>query len=258
MPTSSPTPPAAFRSCGVRIDALPLDEAANAIVTGRAQGAVHLCNAYTLSLASRDPLLADVLERGSLNLPDGMPLVWIAKRIGVEHLETRVYGPDLMAKALDVGRSFGVKHYLYGSTDDVLAKLTGEIDRHWPGADIVGAESPPFTDDPLVFERSLAAIEASGATVVWVGLGTPKQDVIAQRLAERHPVTFVAVGAAFDFLAGTKKQAPPWAQRNGLEWGYRLATEPGRLWKRYLIGNTRFVVLNVRERPALEPVTDAV
>lgn len=241
-----------FRSCGVRIDAVPLEQAAERIATGNARGAVHLCNAYTLSLASKDDSLTSVLDQGALNLPDGMPLVWIARRLGITGLDRRVYGPDLMVHTLDIGRQHDTAHYLYGSTDAVLASLTTEIERRWPGVKIAGSESPPFTDDPEMFEQSLDRIDRSGADVVWVGLGTPKQDVIAQRLAERSGATFVAVGAAFDFLAGTKKQAPAWVQDRGLEWGYRLVTEPRRLWKRYLIGNTRFVAQNVRTRPTLE------
>lgn len=238
-----------FRSCGVRIDALPLDEAAQRIATGSVNGAVHLCNAYTLSLASRDERLGELLERAALNLPDGMPLVWISRRLGIDSLPSRVYGPHLMGRTIDVGREHETRHFLYGSTEPVLGKLTAEIQQRWPGAIIAGAESPPFTDSPEVFEGSLERIVDSGADVVWVGLGTPKQDVVTQMLAERHGAAFVAIGAAFDFIAGTKKQAPTWVQDRGLEWGYRLATEPRRLWKRYLVGNSVFVYQNVRRRP---------
>lgn len=241
-----------FRSCGVRIDALPLAEAAERIATGSVKGAVHLCNAYTLSLASRDQHLAELLERSAMNLPDGMPLVWISRRLGIDSLPGRVYGPDLMGRTIDVGREHGTRHFLYGSTEPVLAQLTAGIEQRWPGAVIAGTESPPFTESPEVSEDSLERIVDSGADVVWVGLGTPKQDVVTQMLAERHGAAFVAVGAAFDFIAGTKKQAPTWVQDRGLEWGYRLATEPRRLWKRYLVGNSMFVYQNVRKRPRLE------
>ena len=251
--TEHPQPTyAAFRSCGVRIDAVPLDEAARQIASGEVHGAVHLCNAYTLALATRDEHLDAVLEQGVLNLPDGMPLVWISRRLGIDSLPRRVYGPDLMELTLDVGRERGTKHYLFGSTDAVLEQLTAEIERRWPGAAVVGSESPPFSDDESVFDASVERIDASGADVVWVGLGTPKQDLVVQRLAERSDKAFVAIGAAFDFLAGTKKQAPNWVQDRGLEWAYRLVTEPRRLWKRYLVGNSLFVYQNVRHRPRLE------
>lgn len=247
----------AFRSCGVRIDAMALDAAAQAITSGAAPGAIHLCNAYTLSLASRDRPLADVLDRSALNLADGMPLVWIARRLGITTLPGRVYGPDLMMRCVDVGRSRDAGHFLYGSTTDVLTRLTARLQAAAPGCRIVDAESPPFSDDPAVFDDSLERITSSGADIVWIGLGTPKQDLVAHRFAARAPsVTFVAVGAAFDFLSGTTPQAPRWMQDRGLEWSYRLASEPRRLWRRYLIGNSRFVVENLRRRPVvLGPAT---
>lgn len=231
---------------------MPLEDAAERIVGGSARGAVHLCNAYTLALSSRDGQLAETLERGSLNLPDGMPLVWISRHLGIGSLPGRVYGPDLMGRTIELGRSHGTRHYLYGSTGSVLRHLRLEIDRRWPGASIVGVEAPPFGDSLDVFEPSLSRIAESQADVVWVSLGTPKQDLVTQFFAERHEATFVAIGAAFDFIAGTKKQAPAWVQDRGLEWGYRLATEPRRLWKRYLIGNTRFVYHNLRNPPMTE------
>jgi N-acetylglucosaminyldiphosphoundecaprenol N-acetyl-beta-D-mannosaminyltransferase len=246
-----------FRSCGVRIDAVPLDAAAQMIVDRDVTGAVHLCNAYTLSLASKNPALTQVLERGSLNLPDGMPLVWIAKRLGLAHMTQRVYGPDLMQLVLDRGQKAGLRHYLYGSTPHVLDALQRKINAQWPEAQIVGVESPPFSADAVVSDEAIEKIAASGAQVVWVGLGTPKQDLVMPRFAEHPDVTFVAVGAAFDFIAGTKKQAPWWVQKSGAEWAYRFAAEPRRLWKRYLIGNSRFVAANVRSRPAKVPTSSA-
>lgn len=238
-----------FRSCGVRIDALSLDAAAEGLANRSVTGAVHLCNAYTLSLASRDVELTGLLERSTLNLPDGMPLVWIARSLGIDELTGRVYGPDLMGRTLDLGRHHGTRHFLLGSTDPVLDRLRTEIQHRWPGATVVGTHSPPFTTAALISEESHARIVDSGADVIWVGLGTPKQDVAAQLLAERHDAAFVAVGAAFEFIAGTKRQAPRWIQRSGLEWGYRLVTEPRRLWRRYLIGNSRFIYENLRRPP---------
>lgn len=241
-----------FTVGGVRIDALSLDAAVAALLADPGPRAVHLCNAYTIALADRDPGLRDRLNADSLNLPDGMPLVWIGRHLGVDGLPGRVYGPDLMADALDRGRALGARHYLYGSTPEVLARLGAQIERRWPGAEVVGSESPPFrtlTDDDLraAADRMIAA----GADLVWVGLGTPKQDDAVHRFARLGPATYVAVGAAFDFLAGTKRQAPGWMQRHGLEWCFRLATEPRRLWRRYLLGNLRFArVLLRRDRRA--------
>jgi N-acetylglucosaminyldiphosphoundecaprenol N-acetyl-beta-D-mannosaminyltransferase len=163
-----------------------------------------------------------------------------------------VYGPDLMQAVIDVGRAVGARHYLYGSTPDVLDALGEAVAVRWPGAEIAGIESPPFhdlTDDELT--SSVRRAESTGATIVWVGMGTPKQDLLVRRMAASSDLTFVAIGAAFDFIAGTKSQAPRWMMRIGMEWFYRLVTEPRRLWKRYLVYNTKFVRMLWRSRHAV-------
>lgn len=246
-----------FRCCGVRIDGMSLDQAADAVVTGRATGAVHLCNAFTLSLTERDPSLRAALSRSSLNLADGMPLVWIARRLGLDHLRERVYGPDLMERCLERGSTFEIRHALFGSTPDVLDRLVTEIQRRWPDARIASAVAPPMSELPASFDAAFDDLVASDAQVIWVGLGTPKQDLVVDRFGELAAergisgLTFVAIGAAFDFIAGTKAQAPGWMRSSGLEWLHRLVTEPRRLWRRYLIGNTRFLWSLVRTRPRL-------
>jgi len=205
---------------------------------------IHLCNAYTLALADKEPEFHSMLGQARHNFPDGKPLVW-ANRLfnpGAGIPEDRVYGPDLFLEVIDKGRAIGLRHYLLGSTPAVLTALEIELRRRFPGTDIVGFASPPFrelTDEES--RRQLEQLSSSGAQIVWLGLGTPKQDWEAARLAAALPVTFCAVGAAFDFVAGNKKQAPMWMQRHGLEWFYRLVTEPRRLWKRYLFGNVRFI-----------------
>jgi N-acetylglucosaminyldiphosphoundecaprenol N-acetyl-beta-D-mannosaminyltransferase len=235
----------AFRISGTRVDALTLPQAVEACLsrTGDGRyGTVHLCNAYTISLAHRDPSFAELLDRGDLNLMDGMPLVWTARRLGFDHCEDRVYGPDLMAEVMRAGRSDGVKHYLYGSTPEVVERLRRNLARTIPGIEIVGTEAPPFRElDPTEYDALVERMTRSRTDVVWLGLGTPKQNVFADRLRGRVPALVVGVGAAFDFFAGTKRQAPRWVQRAGLEWAYRLVTEPRRLWRRYLVGNTVFL-----------------
>ena len=135
-----------------------------------------------------------------------------------------------------------MRHYLLGSTPDVLESLRHNLETSYPAARIVGVESPPFRDLTSEEEaEQLERIERSGAEIVWVGLGTPKQDLECARMAASSRKVFVAVGAAFDFAAGMKPEASPWMQNNGLEWVHRLSHEPGRLWKRYLFGNVRFV-----------------
>jgi N-acetylglucosaminyldiphosphoundecaprenol N-acetyl-beta-D-mannosaminyltransferase len=205
---------------------------------------VHLCNAYTLALADRDADLHALLRRAALNLPDGKSVVWANRLLYRDRRPPveRVYGPELLATVFQLGQAVGLRHYLLGSTPQVLAALADRLRRDYPGAHIVGAESPPFhalTESERRAQRD--RIGRSRAQVVWVGLGTPKQDREAARLAAELPVVAVAVGAAFDFVAGTKRQAPLWMQRNGLEWCFRLAQEPRRLWRRYLFGNVRFL-----------------
>jgi N-acetylglucosaminyldiphosphoundecaprenol N-acetyl-beta-D-mannosaminyltransferase len=155
-----------------------------------------------------------------------------------------------MLAAMDRGREFGLRHYLHGSTDEVLTVLEAELRRRLPGVDIVGRGAPPFREltagEELALEQRLVRLQPD---IVWVGLGTPKQDLFAHDFRHRAPSTFVAVGAAFDFISAAKRQAPGWMQERGLEWTYRLAREPRRLGKRYLVGNARFVAGLVRDRP---------
>lgn len=210
---------------------------------------VHLCSAHGLALADKDPALSTVLNRASINFPDGKSVVW-ANRIlhRRQHVPSeRVYGPDLFLDVFDAGQQLGLRHYLLGSTPEVLQALQQNLRRRFPQTIISGAESPPFRQlDFTEQQEQKRRIQDSGAQIVWVGLGTPKQDWEVARLRAELPMVAIAVGAAFDFVSGTKKQAPGWMQRHGLEWVYRLATEPRRLWRRYLFGNTRFVYACIR------------
>ncbi|MFG2332750.1 WecB/TagA/CpsF family glycosyltransferase [Streptomyces sp. NPDC048604] len=205
---------------------------------------VHLCNAYTLALADVDPGLRQVLRHARLNLPDGQGVVW-ANRLAHRDRNVpprRVYGPDLLLDVVRTGQEAELTHYLLGSTPSVLDRLADRLVARFPRARIVGAEAPPFRD--LTDAERLAQAEriaSSGAHIVWVGLGTPKQDHEAAHLAALHPAVYVAVGAAFDFISGNKPQAPLWMQRNGLEWLFRLGSEPRRLARRVLWGHPRFI-----------------
>lgn len=243
---------------GIPISSLTRAEAAQDVLhlarQQRSQGCdVHLCNAYTLALADSSPAFRALLERATRNFPDGMSVVW-ANRLahGTAVPNERVYGPDLFLDAMDLGRSADIGHYLLGGAPHVVHRLRCELERRFDGVRIVGAESPPFRPLTSAERREQAArIVGSGAQIVWVGLGTPKQDWEVGHLAGEVPAVAVAVGAAFDFVAGTKRQAPHWMQRNGMEWAYRFATEPRRLWRRYLFGNVRFVY--AASRSAVRP-----
>lgn len=203
---------------------------------------VHLANAYTVALADKSENYSDVLAAPAVNFPDGKPIGWVSALRRQSPRLRQVRGPQLFLDVFDKGRASGIRHYVLGSTDEVLAKLKGNLHAQYPGIDIVGVESPPF--------RKLSAgelseqderIRESKADIVWVGLGTPKQDVEAQRIAGSLPVVAVAIGAAIDFAAGTTPVAPAWMTNAGLEWVYRFASEPKRLWKRYVFGNVRFL-----------------
>jgi N-acetylglucosaminyldiphosphoundecaprenol N-acetyl-beta-D-mannosaminyltransferase len=210
---------------------------------------VHLCNAYTLAIADKRPCFRNLLNDSGLNLADGMSVVWANRLIhrGKQAPKGRVYGPDLFLDTFRAGKDRWLRHYLLGSTPEVLTALTLNLHTLFPGVEIVGTESPPYRElTDIEREEQLERIIASEAQLVWVGLGTPKQDIEAAKLAHQRSVVFVAVGAAFDFVAGSKRQAPAWMQRMGLEWVFRLMSEPRRLWRRYLFGNLRFLLALVR------------
>lgn len=201
---------------------------------------VHLVNSYTIALANRNGEYRELLCGSAVNLPDGRPLSVVTRR-SAEPLH-QVRGPGLFDEVMNIGRKSGIRHFLLGSDEETLTKLKTELERRYPGVQIVGAYSPPFR--PLTneeYEVQDRAIHDSNAQIVWVGLGTPKQDFEAQRVARSQSVVAIAVGAAFDFVAGTKAEAPTWVRRIGFEWLFRLACEPRRLWKRYLFGNAEFM-----------------
>jgi N-acetylglucosaminyldiphosphoundecaprenol N-acetyl-beta-D-mannosaminyltransferase len=229
---------------GVRIDPLDPDAFLEAVWSflscGRSH-TVHFCAAHPTTEARRDPAYRALLNRGDLNVADGAPVAWAARAQG--YPAVRLAGSDGLGLVADRGLRDGLGHFLYGGTPATLQRLRANLEREHPGIRIVGAEAPPFrpvTDEEL--SATLDRMRETGAQAVWIGLGAPKQDVMGARMRElgAAPLLF-CVGAAFDFLSGTKRRAPMWMRRLGLEWLHRLLSEPGRLWKRYLIGNTRFL-----------------
>ena len=251
-PTVQTSPPE-FTSCGVRITAVGPEQACDLTLLARHgdSRAVHLCNAYTLSLAMRSQAYRDLLNQGDLRFADGHPLAAVGRRIGHPSMRARVYGPDLLLATIDRGRERGLRHFFYGGGPGVAAALVTRLEETFPGAQVVGVEEPPFR--ALTADEEAAACERINATrpdIVWIGLGTPRQDEFIARQRGALLATMVAVGAAFDFLSGTKRQAPGWMQEHGLEWCFRLATEPRRLWKRYLVGNSLFLLGVARDARA--------
>ena len=184
-----------------------------------------------------------ILNNAALVTPDGMPLVWAMRLLGVRK-QTRVYGPDLMLAWCDRAAKLGIPIYLYGGTESMLTKLQQNLEKRFPGLIIVGVHSPPFRPLTAAEEaEDRERIHASGAKVVFVGLGCPKQEEWMARQQEKLQAVMIGVGAAFSFHSGEVSQAPRRMMRLGLEWLYRLAREPRRLWQRYLVNNPAFLVL---------------
>ncbi len=239
---------------GVRYDALSTDQAADQIVAWAEAGeARYACfsNAHGAVEAVEDPAFADVLNRADLNLPDGMSVVREMRARGVGQRD-RVYGPDAALAVVARAARRGIPVALYGSTEAVVDALRQRLPEKAPGLQVVAAISPPFralseAEDAEFVER----VRASGARVVLVGLGCPRQERWCAEHAEAVGAVCLAVGAAFDFHAGRLRQAPAWVQRAGMEWAFRLAMEPRRLWRRYARVVPRFLVWTALERRRL-------
>ena len=215
----------------------------DAMVEARERGYVCVCNVHTVMESREDPELRAALLGSSINVPDGQPLVWAINALG-HSLAGRVYGPELMARACARAASGSWRFYLYGGRNQgALVQLALNLRHRYEGVRIVGGYSPPHR--PLTEEEQVAVvaeINSSHADVVWVGIGVPKQEKWMARLrSDLDAPVLIGVGAAFDFHAGLVPQAPNWLQAAGLEWAYRLAREPRRLWRRYLRSNPRFV-----------------
>jgi N-acetylglucosaminyldiphosphoundecaprenol N-acetyl-beta-D-mannosaminyltransferase len=215
----------------------------DATVAAGGRGYVCVCNVHTVMASAEDAELRSALLGSSINVPDGQPLVWALSALG-HPLDDRVYGPELMARACARGADTGQRLYLYGGRNQgALVQLALNLRQRYPGVKIVGGYSPPHR--PLSDQERGAVVQeinASRADVVWVGIGVPKQEKwMAKLRRELDAPVLIGVGAAFDFHAGLVPQAPTRIQEMGLEWAYRLAHEPRRLWRRYTRYNPRFV-----------------
>jgi N-acetylglucosaminyldiphosphoundecaprenol N-acetyl-beta-D-mannosaminyltransferase len=191
--------------------------------------------------SQRDETVRSIHNAAGLVTPDGMPLVWLGRATVGEHVD-RVYGPELMLAVCEQSRMHGYRHYFYGGAPGVPEQLAARLQARFPGLQVCGAFSPPFgAVSPEEDEATVRRINDARPDIVWVGLSTPKQERWMHLHRDRldAPV-LVGVGAAFDFHAGLKRQAPRWIQRSGLEWLFRLLTEPRRLWRRYLRNNPEF------------------
>ena len=248
---------------GVQVSATTYEQAVEAILTAAEQGqpaAVSLHAAHAVVTASDDPLLREKVNRFQMVAPDGQPVRWALNWLYGARLKDRVYGPELTLRLCRAAAERGVSIYLYGSSPEVIDALSRNLVALFPGLVIAGAEAPPFRAlSPEEDARMVERINASGAGLVFIGLGCPKQDHFAADHADRIQGVQVCVGAAFDFHAGNKRTAPEWMQRRGLEWLFRLWQEPRRLWKRYLVTNTQFLLKLgrqwlTRERRSHQPI----
>lgn len=245
----------------VFIDALSWDEAVTRIVkwgAARESRYVCICNVHSVVTTTRDIEFKIAVNNADMSTPDGAPIAWALRRLG-HPAQERINGPDLMMRYLKEAQRAGQVVFFYGSTEQTLVKLRIALSKQFPRLRIGGTYSPPFR--PLSREEDeevVDMINQSGANVVFVGLGCPKQEKWMADHRGRINAVMVGVGAAFDYHAGVIKRAPVWWQQHGLEWLYRLGSEPKRLFMRYMVTNTLFVFGFTRQVVVGKlPVSDA-
>jgi N-acetylglucosaminyldiphosphoundecaprenol N-acetyl-beta-D-mannosaminyltransferase len=231
---------------GMRVDPTSYDQAVDQILNwaqAEESRAVCVANVHMVMEAYDSPDFRNVVNSADLVVPDGMPLVWTLRRTG-EVGQERVYGPELTLRLLAAAEKKGIPVGFFGSTPKTLDLFVENVHQQFPGVRITYAFSPPFR--PILTEEDeliVKEINDSGARILFVGLGCPKQEKWMAVHAGSVVAVMVGVGAAFDFIAGTKQKAPGWVQSIGMEWLFRLGQEPGRLWRRYIYHNPRFIAL---------------
>ena len=237
---------------GVGVSAIELGTAVRVIgdwIAHRTPHYVCVSGVHGIMESQDDPALRSIHNRAGLVTPDGMPLVWLGRLAGHRGMR-RVYGPDLLLACCAESERLGWRHFFYGGGDGVAELLTDRLRARFPTMQLAGTYTPPFRELTAAEEADIEQrIQESRADIVWVGLSTPKQERwMSAHVGRVAAPVLVGVGAAFDFHAGLKPQAPRWMQQSGMEWLFRLATEPRRLWRRYLKNNPRFVWHVVQQR----------
>lgn len=206
---------------------------------------VCAANVHMVMEAHDSSQVRDVVNNADLVTPDGMPLVWVMRRKGVRNQE-RVYGPTLMLEVLKMAQENGIPVGFFGGSQIALKSLVDKMTAKYPGLKICLSQSPPYSPISQDEDKTLTeGIIKSGARILFVGLGCPKQEIWMAEHRTRIPAVMIGVGAAFDFHAGLKPQAPEFIQKIGLEWLFRLFHEPIRLWRRYILNNPRFIVQSI-------------
>jgi N-acetylglucosaminyldiphosphoundecaprenol N-acetyl-beta-D-mannosaminyltransferase len=233
---------------GVRVNALQIPDVISRMehwITHRRKcHYIAVTDMHSLMHAQHSASFKQVLGDADLVVPDGFPLIWLGRRKGFA-LRRRVYGPELMEQFCRATAGKGYRHFFYGGASGVAADLASRFALRFPGLQVAGTHCPPFRRLEAEEDRAIvAAINASRPDVVWIGLGAPNQErwMFEHRYLLEAPV-LVGVGAAFDFHTGRVPQAPPWIRNHGFEWLFRLACEPRRLWRRYVIYGAQFVGL---------------
>ena len=236
---------------GVGVSPINLDDAIATIERWISRGSrsyVCITSVHGVMESRRDQRLRRIHNDAGMVTPDGMPLVWLLRLLGKRNVD-RVYGPDLMRKMTAVSSLRGYRQFYYGGAEGVADKLKQALLNAHPNLEVAGTLCPPFRAlTPDEDQADIDAINMARPDIIWVGLSTPKQEFwMANHLGRIEAPVIVGVGAAFDFLAGAKRQAPLWMQRNGLEWLFRLCSEPRRLWRRYAYIVPGFTILAVGE-----------
>ncbi|PWU24592.1 MAG: glycosyltransferase [Candidatus Rokuibacteriota bacterium] len=229
---------------GVRCFRGTLNEATALLIdaaVARSGGYACLCNVHVLETARRDPNVMHALAAAEVVFPDGAPIA-LAQRWFAPVRAERVGGPDLMQRVIADGQKSELRHAFYGSTPTVLASLERSLRDRYPDVNVVASVAPPFGPRVTLSEADREMMRAARPHIVWVALGAPRQELwMARHAAQLAPSMLVGVGAAFDFLSGSKVRAPRWMQTAGLEWLHRLLSEPRRLGPRYVTTNARFL-----------------
>ncbi len=239
-----------FTICDVNVSAINLNSAIGFIdgwIKSRQKTYVCVAPVSTIVDCQKDERYKSIVNKADMVTPDGMPVVWLGRSQGFKEVN-RTYGPDLMLLVSEKGQALKYRHYFYGGTQTTCEILFEKLKQQFPDINIVGHYSPDKVSLDYVEKKEVIdCINNAHADILWVGLGSPKQDYwMANHRDQLNVPVIIGVGAAFDFLSGQKKQAPRWMQRSGLEWFFRLCSEPKRLWKRYLIGNTLFIYFLIK------------
>jgi len=232
---------------GIGISTINLQQAVNCVdlwIANKFHNYVCVTPVHAIVDYRKDPELVKIVNNSGLTTPDGMPVVWVMKLMGHKNV-SRVYGPDLMLALCEHSQKMGYRNYFYGSAPGVPEKLSKNLIKKFPDLIVVGIFSPPYRELTVDEDKEIVEqINSTNPDIVWIGISSPKQERwMANHQKKITAPVMIGVGAAFDFLSGVKKQAPLWMQKNGLEWLFRLYSEPKRLWKRYFLSNSIFIIL---------------